>query len=233
MRKIILSLAVLSFFAAGFAASGEKMEYEKEYLPRIQKAQDRLKKAEEDVKAEEAKLEASKTKNADLEAKIAQAWTDIYTMIQSDKAGVDAFRNELNAFDKDIKTFGALPAEELFKRKAELDQMDVKLKNFRADKRSALTEFYNKLNNMEQTIKSIRSSIVVPYVTSYTVTKGDNLWKISGKKDIYDDPFKWPTIYKNNKETIQKWQKKYNAQLKEGQREEDLIYPDQEFTIPR
>ena len=33
MKKIILSLAVLSFFAISFAAPGEKMEYEKEYLP--------------------------------------------------------------------------------------------------------------------------------------------------------------------------------------------------------
>lgn len=232
MKKIILSLAVLSLCAVGFAA-GEKMEYEKEYLPRIQKAQDRLKKAEEDVKSEEMKLAASKVKLADTEAKIVKMWDEIYSMIQSDKAGVDNFRNELSNFEKEIKAFGALPAEELFKRKAELDQMEAKLKTFRDDKRSALTEFNNKLNNLDQTIKSIRSSIVVPYVTSYTVNKGDNLWKISGKKDIYDDPFKWPTIYKNNKETIQKWQKKYNAQLKEGQKEEDLIYPDQEFTIPR
>jgi len=232
MKKLILSLTVLSFLAVGFAQE-TRMEYEKEYLPRLTKAQERVKKAEEDVKIEEAKLAEAKTKHADIEAKIAKAWADIYTMIESDKAGVDAFRNELNAFEKDVKAFGALPNEELFKRKAELDQMDAKLANFRKDKRSALTEFYNKLNNLESTLKSIRSSIVVPYVTSYTVVKGDNLWKISGKKDIYDDPFKWPTIYKNNKETIQKWQKKYNVQLKEGQREEDLIYPEQEFTIPR
>jgi nucleoid-associated protein YgaU len=68
---------------------------------------------------------------------------------------------------------------------------------------------------------------------SYVVQRGDNLWKISGKSDIYDDPFKWTDIYKANKETISSWQRKYNAVLKEGQEEADLIYPDQEFTIPR
>jgi hypothetical protein len=57
-------------------------------------------------------------------------------------------------------------------------------------------------------------------------------WKISGKNDIYNDPFKWTDIYKANKETISSWQRKYNAVLKEGQEEADLIYPDQEFTIP-
>lgn len=50
----------------------------------------------------------------------------------------------------------------------------------------------------------------------YTVVRGDSLWRISGKPEIYDDPYRWPLIYKANADRI---------------RDADLIYPGQVFTI--
>ncbi len=52
----------------------------------------------------------------------------------------------------------------------------------------------------------------------YTVVKGDCLWKISGKEEIYADPIKWPRIYRANKDKIA---------------DPHWIYPDQVFSIPR
>ncbi|HHH45938.1 MAG TPA: LysM peptidoglycan-binding domain-containing protein [Thiotrichales bacterium] len=52
----------------------------------------------------------------------------------------------------------------------------------------------------------------------YTVVRGDSLWKISGKPEIYNNPYEWPLIYKNNADKI---------------RDADLIYPGQEFSIIR
>ena len=54
--------------------------------------------------------------------------------------------------------------------------------------------------------------------TSYTVARGDSLWRISGKEMIYANPFMWPLIYKANRDKI---------------RDPDLIYPKQVFAIPR
>ena len=53
---------------------------------------------------------------------------------------------------------------------------------------------------------------------SYKVVGGDTLWGISGRAPIYANPFMWPLIYKANREKI---------------RDPDLIYPNQEFSIPR
>ncbi len=53
---------------------------------------------------------------------------------------------------------------------------------------------------------------------SHTVTKGECLWWISEYKHIYNDPFMWPLIYKANRDKI---------------KNPDLIYPGQEFEIPR
>lgn len=53
---------------------------------------------------------------------------------------------------------------------------------------------------------------------SYTVVRGDNLWNISGKGDIYGDPYQWPLIYKANRSQI---------------KDPDLIFPGQNFSIDR
>ncbi len=53
---------------------------------------------------------------------------------------------------------------------------------------------------------------------SYTVARGDCLWCISEQPSIYGNPFKWPLIFKANKNQIQ---------------DADLIYPGQKLSIDR
>lgn len=232
MKKLLVLLLVVLFSGLTFAA-GEKMEYEKVYIPKLSKSETRLAKAEKNISTENVAIEKLKQDIQTAENNTVKTWDEIYALVGTDKDGFNSFKNELESFESKIRRFGALPNEELWKQKNTLDEMEVKLVEYKKNHKSFLTETYDMVNSMEQNIKSIRSSIVVPYVTSYVVQKNDNLWKISGKDDIYSDPFKWTDIYKANKETIGNWQKKFNAELKEGQHESDLIYPDQEFTIPR
>lgn len=53
---------------------------------------------------------------------------------------------------------------------------------------------------------------------SYQVIRGDNLWNISGKSEIYANPYQWPLIYKANRDKIN---------------DADLIFPGQVFAIDR
>ncbi len=53
---------------------------------------------------------------------------------------------------------------------------------------------------------------------THTVTKGECLWWISEYKHVYNDPFMWPLIYKANRDKISN---------------PDLIYPGQQFDVPR
>ncbi|MFH1613241.1 MAG: DUF4398 domain-containing protein [bacterium] len=57
--------------------------------------------------------------------------------------------------------------------------------------------------------------------TQHVVVKGECFWKIAKYKDIYDNPFMWPTLYKANKSILKQ---KDNPHL---------IHPNQLFTIPR
>jgi len=52
--------------------------------------------------------------------------------------------------------------------------------------------------------------------SQYQVERGDSLWGISGKAEIYGNPYQWPLIYKNNTGKIN---------------DADLIYPGQIFDI--
>jgi len=52
--------------------------------------------------------------------------------------------------------------------------------------------------------------------TSYTVKKGDSLWKIAGR--VYRNPLKWPRIYRANQDKI---------------KNPHRIYPGQVLTIPQ
>jgi nucleoid-associated protein YgaU len=51
--------------------------------------------------------------------------------------------------------------------------------------------------------------------TTYTVKKGDCLWRIAGR--VYHNPFKWGRIYRANKDKI---------------KNPNRIYPKQVLTIP-
>jgi hypothetical protein len=57
-----------------------------------------------------------------------------------------------------------------------------------------------------------------PVADYHVVEKGECLWWIAEYEDIYNDPFMWPLIYDANKDKI---------------KNPDLIYPGQEFSIPR
>lgn len=53
---------------------------------------------------------------------------------------------------------------------------------------------------------------------TYTVARGDHLWGIAGKSEIYGNPYQWPLIYKANRDQIE---------------DADLIFPGQNLKIER
>lgn len=55
-------------------------------------------------------------------------------------------------------------------------------------------------------------------LTSWTVVRGDTLWGIAKKDNVYADPFMWPLIYKANRSQI---------------KDPDLIFPKQTFDVPQ
>ena len=61
---------------------------------------------------------------------------------------------------------------------------------------------------------TVEQAIEASRYEEYVVVRGDNLWNISAKPEIYNNPYHWPLIYKANRDQIE---------------DADLIYPDQEL----
>ncbi len=66
--------------------------------------------------------------------------------------------------------------------------------------------------------KALDEEIYRALPTTHKVEKSECLWFIAEYSEIYNDPFMWPLIYKDNLNKIN---------------DPDLIYPDQIFSIPR
>jgi len=98
----------------------------------------------------------------------------------------------------------ALANEALAQAKNAINQAEVENK-----------KFLNSTAN-EAAASASKSSGAAGRVSSYSVVRGDNLWNISGKDEVYADPYQWPLIYKTNRDKI---------------KDADLIYPGQVFDI--
>ncbi len=148
-------------------------------------------------------IAAAKAANAEAKA-LGYEWRDTGKIIKSAEAALAA-GNEDEA--KALANQARMQAENAIAQKKAED------KKF-ADK---MTEADNAaLNNAESDMSHSKHAGMGAGDTSYSVVRGDNLWDISGKENIYGDSFQWPLIYKANRDKI---------------KDADLIYPGQVFDI--
>ncbi len=166
----------------------------------------------------DADMEVVKQQIAQVEGEIASVWNEIYALLETDEAGVNAYRSALNDLEAKVDNLATLSPEELYKRRAEIDQLEQQLNELKKNKISLLSEMQDKLATIEGKIANLRASLPTADFDEYSVVKGDYLWKISGKQDIYDDPYQWIRIYTYNRDQI---------------KDPDLIYPNQLFKIQR
>ena len=100
----------------------------------------------------------------------------------------------------------------------EIDEIEAKLEELKGNRIYALTEMRNKAASMEGKIAQLRAKMPKGMHDDYTVNRGDYLWRIARKSDVYGDPFQWVRIYSMNTDQI---------------KDPDLIYPDQILKIHR
>lgn len=213
---LVIGLLSLSFIAP--AVAQEKKMTMQEYATELAAAQKR----EADAKAESAKLDAEiaqlRQEIASTEQLTTQTEDETYALVGTDRAGVETYRNQMRQLEADIDGLMALSPEDLFKRRAELDQLQARLDEMKKNNVSKLTEMQDWIATLEGKMTQLRSRMPKAVYDQYTVVKGDYLWRISKKADIYGDPYQWMRIYSYNREMI---------------KNPDLIYPDWNLKIQR
>ncbi|MBI5403156.1 MAG: LysM peptidoglycan-binding domain-containing protein [Ignavibacteriae bacterium] len=73
-----------------------------------------------------------------------------------------------------------------------------------------------------------KESLIAVKEDKYTVVKGDCLWKIAGKKEIYSNPKYWPKIWEANEDGVIS----APAHTPKKITNPNLIYPGQVIRIP-
>lgn len=164
-----------------------------------------------------------KDEGTKVDQETADIWKEIYAAIGTDQAGVDEMKAKLSALEATINDYAKMSDEMLSQKIKELDSVKALVDANRKDRRYALSEIYNKVNDLsnrcDQLIQRGKNyTPPKPKHDTYVVIDGDYLWRISSKKDVYADPFQWMKIYSANRDQI---------------RNPDLIFPRQSFLIPR
>ncbi len=113
---------------------------------------------------------------------------------------------------KEMAATAKIQADQARKEIEELSTETHKTRELLLTKVDALTE---RVKNLEEQLAKPAPELLPRNI--YRVRKNDSLWRISGYKNIYNDPYQWPKIYEANKEKIE---------------DPDLIYPGQRLFIP-
>ena len=153
---------------------------------------------------------ASKDKDMD------KCESDMYAMVGTTKSGVADFRKRFEETEKKINSKTGTPADA---RKMYFDDITN-------DKARCLPEFQDRYASMKKKLADWEGKPVE--TGTYTVVKGDCLWKISKMK--YGSPYFWPAIWDANKNGV------VNKDQMRGRKgtisNPNLIYPGQVLRIP-
>jgi len=92
--------------------------------------------------------------------------------------------------------------------------------NLNSDEQNSLNQCQTDINNNQGKSAYDTCSALVAQLqaakSTYTVVRGDSLWRIAGKSEVYGNSLEWPLIFKNNADTI---------------KHADLIYPKQDLNV--
>lgn len=154
---------------------------------------------------------------ADLDTQIAALKNTVYELVGSDEAGVNEFLQELDRIEARLMGIRGLSDDALFNVRDEVDQIEARVKELKMDKRALLPAAKQKLASIDSLLEQIKARMPRKRIRQYSVMKGDSLWRIAKKDDIYGDPYLWPRIYVENRTKI---------------KDPDLIYPKWVLNIP-
>jgi nucleoid-associated protein YgaU len=223
MRNILIPVIIMLLLGlivapTSFAQEKQKKITYKEYEALLAEWQTRLANAETAISIEDSLIKDLKEKYKMTDEEIAQIQQEIYDMLGVFEADVENFDNEMAALENQIKTLRALTPELLYQRQDEIESAENKVNQLKSQSLSNIPANWDRLEKMSSDIEDLKARVPKPKNDIYVVMSGDNLWKISSKADIYNDPYKWPRIWSANVEIV---------------KDPNMIYPDQNLTIIR
>jgi len=218
--KIVIALLV-SFLAFNFLAAQNSYNYEEmemdQYNALLGEWQQKLDTQKAGIDEEQKKIDELNARNDQLQADIDGTWDDIFTMTGLTKQDYDNYTNGLGQLRSDASALLSLSPEQIYERMNEVDALQAKLDEAKKSPFSVMSDNAKVIADIQSIIDQTREKGKAAVPPSYTVVRGDHLWKIAGKEDIYGDSYAWMRIYTSNKDQI---------------KDPNLIFVNQTFNIP-
>lgn len=121
------------------------------------------------------------------------AENDLYLALGTTKAGLEEYKKKFSETEKKILNRTGNPA----------DARKYYFNEIAASKAKCLPEYWQRYVTMKQKLEQWeKESLISVKEDKYTVVKGDCLWKIAGKKEIYNNPKYWPKIWEANEDGV-------------------------------
>jgi len=212
---LVLSLAIGSKFAF---AQDEETPQEEMTMEEWQKQIDEYTAKKNELTGKVAELQKDKdalaktleTKKADVKKAEDEYWAAC-----GGKDKYDAFKTNLGKLETIVKN------KEGKKEDAEKMYAELGKSNLRCH-----PDFASRYKKLGDDLAKWGPVVVAP--TGYTVVKGDCLYKIAAKKEIYNNPKMWPVLWEANEKGVVSAPPKVVKTIKNP----NLIYPGQVLKVP-
>ncbi len=214
-KMIGLVLSLLVGGMVGSVSAEETKITREQYTADLAEYTGREVQAQADIKTLDASIASLKSQIDEVQAVIDRINQEILALVGATEAHVKAFGQRLDTLLRQLQGLAALAPEELQRRRGELKAAAMDLAELKASQISALPEMAAKIVRAEKLLNDLMMR--APDQITYEVMKGDHLWGIASKPEIYEDPYMWPRIYRANRTLIN---------------DPDLIYPKQMLTVP-
>jgi nucleoid-associated protein YgaU len=212
---LILALVLISLPLNAFAAP-QKMKY-KDYLVELERWKARETAARTSIAEEDASIADLRVQIQKTEADIEATWDEIFKMLGVTRQDYEKFQNDVSQLESKVRGLQALSPEQLYQRKSEIDDAQKTLDGLRGNPCAMIPRMEKRLDALQRDIDGIRARVPAPRSEMYSVVRGDYLWKIAKKPNLYNDPYKWLRIWSANLDKISN---------------PDLIYPGQNLVVP-
>lgn len=207
MRIGFASLLAMLLSAGVFAQEVAKEEWQKQMNEWTTKRND----AQAKLTALRSEVQALKNQDAEKAAAIAKCEEDLLAMVGATAADVQAYERMLRQIDDKLNELSRLSNQDLWNRRAELDEVQKWITDAKKSKISALPKYYDQLADYQRRLDALKNTLkqysesgmgMQTYTVGTWARDRDCLWNIAKKKGIYDNAFLWPKIYQGNRNLI-------------------------------
>lgn len=226
MKKLVLLIcAVLmsgsSLFAQVEMPPSNKPDAEltkKEAVLRIQDFQSRVSALEVKLNELNGKLATIQQELKNTNQALIDCRKEINSMVGATDKDIEAFAQKLGVLEGKVRAMKGLSDDQLADKTDEIKALEAEWTSLKENKIAIMPQFFNRMVQLGKDIKGLyREKKVTTYTVGTWAEDKDCLWNISGKMEIYGDPFQWPKIWQANTDKV---------------RNPDIIFPGQVLTLP-